>query len=318
MRTSLFPRSGAWRPFAWLAGLCAVLLVLAGCGGGDPLADSGGDAASGGSSDTITVGSANFPESEVIGELYAGVLRHAGFDVNTKPGIGAREAYVGAVKDGSVDVVPDYSGNLLLFAKPDATQSSAQDILDALPEALKGEGLSVLEASQAEDKDSLVVTKGTADKYSLSSIGDLAPVCGELTMGGPPEFQERAYGVKGLKSKYDCTFKSFEPINDGAGPLTVQALIKGDVQVADLFTTNPAIEDNQLVVLEDPEDNFIAQQALPLTAPDRLPQKAVDALNELSGKLTTADLVDLNRKISGDQQLNPADAAKQWLSDHGY
>lgn len=318
MRTSLFPR--AWRPFAWLAGLCAALLVLTGCGGGgDPLADSS-DAASGGSTggNGITVGSANFPESEVIAELYAGALRHAGFEVKTKPGIGAREAYVGAVKDGSVDVVPDYSGNLLLFVKPDATQSSAQDILKALPDALKGEGLSVLDASQAEDKDSLVVTRDTAEKYSLSSIEDLAPVCGELTMGGPPEFQERAYGVKGLKSKYDCTFKSFEPINDGAGPLTVQALTKGDVQVADLFTTNPAIQDNHLVVLEDPKNNFIAQQVLPLTAPDRLPQKAVDALNELSGKLTTQDLVDLNRKVSGDQQLNPADAAKQWLSDHGY
>ena len=318
MRTSFFPRAGAWRPFAWFAGLCAALLVLTGCGGGgDPLADSD-DAASGGSSDTITVGSANFPESEVVAELYAGALRHAGFDVTTKPGIGAREAYVGAVKDGSVDVVPDYSGNLLLFVDPDATQNSAQDIMDALPGALEKEGLSVLQASEAEDKDSLVVTKDTADKYSLSSIEDMAPVCEQLVMGGPPEFQERAYGIKGLKSKYDCTFKSFEPINDGAGPLTVQALTKGTVQVADLFTTNPAIEDNGLVVLEDPKDNFIAQQVLPLTAPDRLPQKAQDALNELSGKLSTEDLVDLNRKISGDQQLNPADAAKQWLSGHGY
>ena len=319
MRTFLVPRAGAWRPFAWLAGLCAVLLVLSGCGGGsDPLAESGDDGDSGGSAGAVTVGSAGFPESQVIGELYAEVLRGTGVEVNTKPGIGEREAYVGAVKDGSVDVVPDYSGNLLLFLDPDATATSAQEIMDALPGSLQKEGLSVLEASDAENKDAMVVTQDTADKYSLSSIGDMAPVCGELVMGAPPEFKERSYGIAGLKDKYDCSFKAFEPINDGGGPLTAQALINDTVQVADIFTTTPVIEDENLVALEDPENNFVAQQVLPLTAPDRLPQKAVDALNELSGKLTTEDLIDLNRKISGDQQLNPADAAKQWLSDNGY
>lgn len=124
--------------------------------------------------------------------------------------------------------------------------------------------------------------------------------------------------MSGLKEKYDCSFKSFQPINDGGGPLTVQALTKGDAQVADIFTTTPAIQDENLVVLEDPKNNFIAQQVLPLTAPDRLPQEAVDALNEFSTKLTTQDLIDLNRKVSGDEQQNPADAAKQWLKDNGY
>lgn len=314
MNISLFRRAGAW-----LAGLFALLLVLTACGGGsDPLDDSGDDAATGGSSESLTVGSADFPESQVIAELYAGVLRDAGFDVETNMGIGAREAYTGAVKDGSVDVVPDYSGNLLLFADPEATEASAEDIMSALPGALENEGLSVLDASDAENKDSMVVTQATADEYSLTSIEDMAPVCGEFTLAGPPEFQERAYGIDGLKEKYDCTFKSFEPINDGAGPLTVQALTSGDVQVANIFTTTPAIEDENLVALEDPKNNFIAQQVLPLTAPDRLPQEAQDALNEFSGTLTTQDLIDLNRKVSGEQQLNPSDAAAEWLSDNGY
>ncbi len=314
MNISLFRRAGAW-----LAGLFALALVLTACGGGsDPLDDSGDDAASGGSSEAVTVGSADFPESQVIGELYAGVLRDAGLEVETNTGIGAREAYTGAIKDGSVDVVPDYSGNLLLFADTEATQSSAEDIMSALPGALEAEGLSVLEASEAENKDSLVVTQATADEHSLKSIKDLAPKCGDFIMAGPPEFQERAYGVKGLEEKYNCTFKSFEPINDGSGPLTVQALTSGDVQVANIFTTTPAIEDENLVVLEDPQNNFIAQQVLPLTAPDRLPQEAQDALNEFSGKLTTQDLIDLNRKVSGEQQMNPADAAAEWLSENGY
>ena len=102
----------ALRPAAWAAMTATAMFALTACGGGsDPLAENSGDAASGGSSDAVTVGSADFPESQVIAELYAGVLRDAGVTVETKPGIGAREAYVGAVKDGSVDVVPDYSGN---------------------------------------------------------------------------------------------------------------------------------------------------------------------------------------------------------------
>ncbi|WP_206069167.1 ABC transporter substrate-binding protein [Kocuria sp. KD4] len=309
----------ALRPAAWAAMTATAVFALTACGGGsDPLAENSGDAASGGSSDAVTVGSADFPESQVIAELYAGVLRDAGVTVETKPGIGAREAYVGAVKDGSVDVVPDYSGNLLLFADKDATAASAEDIMKALPSALEGQQLSALDPSRAENKDALVVTQATAEKYGLTSIEDLSSVCGDLIMAGPPEFQERAYGVDGLKQKYDCSFKSFQPINDGGGPLTVQALTQDDAQVADIFTTTPAIQDQHLTVLEDPKNNFIAQQVLPLTAPDRLPQNAVDALNEFSTKLTTQDLIDLNRKVSGDQQQNPADAAKQWLSDHGY
>ncbi|MGY4844318.1 ABC transporter substrate-binding protein [Kocuria sp. MNB10] len=309
----------ALRPAVWAAMTATAVFALTACGGGsDPLAENSGHAASGGSSDAVTVGSADFPESQVIAELYAGVLRDAGVTVETKPGIGAREAYVGAVKDGSVDVVPDYSGNLLLFADKDATAASAEDIMKALPSALEGQQLSVLDPSRAENKDALVVTQATAEKYGLTSIEDLSSVCGDLIMAGPPEFQERAYGVDGLKQKYDCSFKSFQPINDGGGPLTVQALTQDDAQVADIFTTTPAIQDQHLTVLEDPKNNFIAQQVLPLTAPDRLPQNAVDALNEFSTKLTTQDLIDLNRKVSGDQQQNPADAAKQWLSDHGY
>ena len=293
----------------------ALLLGLTACGGGDPLAEEDGSATT--SSETVTVGSADFPESQIVAELYAGALKSAGVETETSLGIGAREAYVGAVQDGSVDVVPDYSGNLLLFADPEATASSADEIMAALPDALP-EGLTVLEASEAENKDAMVVTSGTAEQYGLTSIADLAEVCGELVIAGPPEFAERAYGLDGLEQKYGCVPESFEPINDGGGPLTVQALLDGDVDVADIFTTTPAIADNDLVVLEDPENNFIAQQVLPLAAADRLPQEAVDALNELSGKLTTEALIDLNRQVSGEDQVSPADAAQEWRSANGY
>ena len=294
----------------------ALLLGLTACGGGeDPLAGDGESSPA--SAETVTVGSADFPESQILAEIYAGAIESAGVEAETSPGIGAREAYVKAVQDGSVDVVPDYSGNLLLYADPEATATTPEEIMTALPEALP-EGLVVLEPAEAQNKDAMVVTPETAERYGLQSIADMAEVCDQLVIGGPPEFRERPQGLQGLEENYGCVPASFEPINDAGGPLTVQALLDGDVDVADIFTTTPAIADNDLVVLEDPENNWSAQQVLPLTAEDRLPPEAVDALNELSGKLTTEDLVDLNRKVSGEQQMNPADAAQEWLSANGY
>ncbi|WP_424346963.1 ABC transporter substrate-binding protein [Kocuria sp. CH-021] len=294
----------------------ALLLGLTACGGGgDPLA--GGEGSEDGATGTVTVGSADFPENEILAHLYAGALESAGVDTETNLGIGSREAYVGAVRDGAVDVIPDYSGNLLLFADPEATASSAEEIMDALPDALP-EGLTVLEPAEAQNKDTLVVTPETAEQYGLTSIADLAAVCDQLVLAATPEFAERAYGLDGLEQNYGCVPKSFEPINDGGGPLTLQALLDGNADVADIFSTTPSIVENDLVVLEDPENNFIAQQVVPLTAEDRLPQEAVDALNELSGKLSTEDLIELNRKVSGQDQVNPAEAAEEWLSANGY
>lgn len=291
-------------------------LGLAACSGGDPLASESPQVSGSSLDRPLVIGSADFPESQIIAEIYAGALEGAGIEATTKPGIGAREAYVGAVKDGSVDVVPDYSGNLLLFFDKDAKAVSAGEIKDALKTALPA-GLGVLEASPAEDKDSLVVTAATAEKYQLKSIEDLAKVCDQLVLGAPAEFRTRAYGLPGLESTYGCTPKSFEPIADGGGPLTVKALITDQIQVADIFTTSPAIADNGLVSLQDPKNNFIAQQVLPLVNTSAMTPQAADVINEASAKLTTEDLVELNRSVSGDAKLDPSQAAAEWLAKQG-
>ena len=291
-------------------------LGLSACSGSDPL-DSDSTQASGSALDRpLVIGSADFPESQIIAELYAGALEGAGIEATTKPGIGAREAYVGAVKDGSADVVPDYSGNLLLFFDKDAKAVSDTEITEALKKAVP-EGLGVLKASEAEDKDSMVVTAATAEKHDLKTVADLAKVCDELVLGAPPEFKTRAYGLPGLEKAYDCVPKSFEPIADAGGPVTVKALISDQVQIADIFTTSPAIEDNGLVSLEDPKDNFIAQQVLPLINAGVVSQEAAAVLDQVSSELTTEDLVELNRSVSGDAKLDPADAAGEWLKDKG-
>ncbi|WP_323959036.1 glycine/betaine ABC transporter substrate-binding protein [Arthrobacter sp. JZ12] len=303
------------------AGLAAALAMTACGANSDPQGAGEAEGTEGSSSGPLVVGSADFPESQIIAEIYAGALNGAGIEADTRLNIGSREIYFAAVVDGSVDVVPDYSGNLLLFADPEATAESPEDIMSALPEALKTNSpdanLGVLEASAAENKDAMVVTAATAEEYGLTSIEDMGEVCDELVIGAPATFAERAYGLPGLEEKYGCVPKSFEAINDGGGAVTLEALLNDDIQVADIFTTTPSIADNDLVVLEDPANNFIAQQVVPLVNLDSVAEDAQAVLNEVSATLTTEDLINLNREVSGDEKRNPADAAADWLEEKG-
>ncbi|MFC7850040.1 ABC transporter substrate-binding protein [Arthrobacter sp. NPDC057388] len=303
-----------------LGGLAAgvgVALALAACSSGNPLSSPStsatGGATAGGS---LVVGSADFPESQIIAEIYAGALNAAGVTATTKPNIGSREIYFKAVQDGSVDVVPDYSGNLLSHVDAQAAEVTPEDVYKALPGKLP-KGLAVLEPSKAEDKDAMVVTKATAEKYQLKSIEDLAKVCKDLTMAAPATFETRSYGFPGLKKNYNCELKALKPFSDGGGNLTLQALLSDEVQVADIFTTTPSIADNDLVVLEDPKNNFKAQQVLPLYNDAKVTDKAKEALNNVSKTLTTDDLINLNRAVSGSQKQNAKDAAAAWLKDKG-
>lgn len=300
----------------------SLALTACGSGGGGPL--STGDASgSSGAAGSVTVGSADFPESQVVAQLYAGALEAAGVTVTTKLGIGSREVYVKALDDGSIDLIPDYTGNLLGFVDQQNTVTDKDAIVKALPAKLDSFAeqqanktkLAVLDPAAAEDKDAMVVTKATAEKYSLKSIDDLAKVCDKITLAGPPEFSTRPYGLPGLKDKYNCVPSKFNPITGEA--LTVKALINDDVQVADVFTTSPAIQDNSLVVLSDPKNNWLAQQVIPLYAASKLSDAGKQAVNNVSKQLSTDDLISLNRLVSGDKKLDPKDAAQQWLKDKG-
>ncbi|WP_104140930.1 ABC transporter substrate-binding protein [Arthrobacter sp. ZGTC131] len=305
------------RSLGGLAAGVGIALAISACGGGgDPLSGpttSAGSPAAGGS---LVVGSADFPESQTIAEIYAGALAAVGITATTKPNIGSREIYFKAVQDGSVDVVPDYSGNLLSHVDPEAPEVSADDVYKALPEKLP-EGLGVLEPAKAENKDAMVVTKATAEKHQLKSIEDLAKVCKDFTIAAPATFETRSAGFPGLKKNYGCELKALKPFSDGGGNLTLQALLKDEVQVADIYTTTPSIADNDLVVLEDPKSNFKAQQVLPLYNSAKMTDKAKEALNNVSRILTTEDLISLNRAVSGDQKQSAKDAAAGWLKEKG-
>ena len=295
-------------------------LALTGCGGGNgnPLATGPATGATGATSGStgsaagaaIVVGSANFPENELLAQIYAKALAAKGASVSTKLNIGSRETYIPALQDGSIDLLPEYTGVLLQYFNKSATAVTPDDVYAALRGALPS-GLIVLNRSQAEDKDAVVVTRATADKYSLKSIADLAPVAKDLVLGGPPEWKTRPTGVPGLAKVYGLTFKEFKPL-DVAGPLSVQALKNGQVQAVNLFTTQSAIKANDFVVLDDPKNLFAAQNVVPLIRESKATDVVRTTLNAISAALTTDELAALVKEVEVDK-ADAAEVAETWL-----
>jgi len=304
------------RPALFVAGILSASLALAACGSSaDPLASSSSAASSAAgsgsaSTGTITVGSANFPENATLANIYAEALKAKGIDAATSLNIGERAVYLKALQDGSIDLVPEYSGVLLQYFDKTATAVSSEDVFAALQKATPA-GLKVLTQSAAQNKDSIAVTKETADANKLKSIADLAPVASTFVLGGPPEFATRPTGVPGLKAKYDLTFKEFKPLDVG-GPLTVAALKGDQIQAGNLFTTDPAIAANSFVVLEDPKNLFAAQNVLPLINADKATPEVTAVLDAVSSKLTTDVLLELNTKVQVDKQ-DSAQVAQEWV-----
>ncbi|MWA06132.1 glycine/betaine ABC transporter substrate-binding protein [Actinomadura sp. LD22] len=296
-------------------GLVAAL-TLSACGGGgggddeNPL--SGGGAAKG----AITVGSANFPESGLIGEIYAQALEAKGLKVNRKFQIGAREIYYDQVVKGGIGVMPEYNGALLTTSVDKTSTAATTDEVNAALKAKLPPSVEVLNSAQAEDKDSVTVNPQTASKYHLKSIADLKPVAGQLTIAGPSEFKTRQQGLVGLKKVYGLDFKKFQPFDAGAQATLVKLLTENKVQAADLFTTDPTIVQKKLVVLEDPQHVFSAQNVTPLVNKSAVNPTAVAALNAVSAKLTTQDLLDMMKRIAIDKEDDPK-VAGDWLKKSG-
>jgi len=290
-------------------------LALTACGssssGGGPLSSGVAKPAA---SDTIVVGSANFPENVVLAEIYAEALTAKGVKVSTKLNIGSRETYVPGLKDGSIDLIPDYSGNLLEYFDKSATAVSSADVYKALQTAVPAP-LEVLPQSAAEDKDAVVVTKKTAAKYHLTTIADLKAVASKLTIGGPPEFKTRADGLVGLKSVYGVTFGKFKSL-DAGGPLTENALKKGQIDAGDIFTTDPDLTIDGWVALQDPKFLFAAQNVLPLINKSKANPTVTATLNAVSAKLTTPVLTDLVKQVQVDKK-DPDAVAKTFVSSNG-
>ena len=313
-----------------LAGVGATtgLLALSACSDTDPFAV---DQASGGySGGPIIIGSQQYYSNEIIAELYAQMMEKTGLTVTRQYQIGQREVYLPELEAGKIHVIPEYGGNLLEYysktsasggptattatvtatATPSRAAGDTASIQDALLRTLP-HSLTVLNPAEATDQDSLTVTKATAQAHSLTSIGDLASLGRPITIAANSEFTTRPYGPKGLKAVYGVD-ASVTPVEDSGGPLTVKALTDGTVDVADIYSSDPAIGAKDLVILSDPQMLILPQNVTPLVSAS-LPAIAATAINRVSALLTPDELRSLNQRSTG-EKLSSKTIATDWLT----
>ncbi|MBH0129243.1 ABC transporter substrate-binding protein [Salinibacterium sp. NK8237] len=288
------------------AAAVGVAIALSGCATSDPLDTGSSD--DNASSDTIVVGSQAYYSNEIIAEIYSQALENAGFDVERQFQIGQRDAYLPALESGEVDIMPEYTGNLLQFYSADTTATASDEVYAELADALP-EGLTVLDQASATDQDSYNVTADFAAENSLVTLADLAGVS-DLKLGGNAELEERPYGPAGLEETYGATV-SFT----ATGDTTVDALVAGTINIANVYSADPRIQTENLVSLTDPEGLFLASNVVPLVNAD-IADSVADVLNAVSAKLTPEGLVALNVQSTVDK-MSSDDIASAWLSENG-
>ena len=294
---------------------CVAVAACSSSGGGSKSGGGSSNPLSGGASSSVVVGSANFPEDELLAQIYADALQGAGVKVSTKLNIGAREVYYPELTKGAISIIPEYNGALLTTSVDTKSTASSTAEVNAALKAKLPSTAEILNSAPAQDKDSITVTQANATKYHLKSISDLSSVAKGWVIGGPSEFKTRADGIVGLKNVYGLTFKSFSPL-DESGPITIAALKSGKVQAADIFTTTPQIVTDKFVSLADPKNMFAAQNVTPLVYKKAASAKVVSTLNAVSAKLTTNDLLQMDKQLT----INHASyttVASQFISQNG-
>jgi len=291
------------------ATVVALALVAAACGSGES-SDTEGP--------TIVVGSTNFGEQEIVGEIFAQALENAGYAVETKFQLGTREVVNPALKSGEIDLMVEYTGTLLTFEGGTSSTDSDATHTDLIA-VMEGQGITVLDYAPAQDKNGFVVTADTAAEYGLSKVSDLAAENGNLVLGGPPECPEREFCLIGLGDVYGLDFASFQPLDVG-GPLTVAALDGGEIDVGLLFTSDGIIAAKGYVLLEDDKLLQPAENIVPVMRTavlDEYDSDLSNLLNDVASKITTAELSELNKRFGLDAE--DADVlAKEWLADKGF
>jgi len=299
-----------------LSAIATLALGVSACSsGGDSAPDSLGD---------ITVGAFNFTESQILAQLYSGVLTEAGYNASVLDSTN-REVLQPALETGEVQVVPEYLGTFTEFLNrkvngPEATPVASGDVdatyteAKALAEPL---GITVLTPSPAADQNAFAVTREFAEANNITSLSDLAAwsQLNPLILGGPPECPERPFCQPGLEGTYGIEVAEFSPL-DAGGPLTKQALAQGSITLGLVFSSDGAVADLDLVVLDDDRKLQQVDNIIPAVLTSAVTPALTDALNALSAAMTTDDLIAMNKAVDIDRQT-PADVARAFLVDKG-
>ena len=303
-----------FRGLALGAMVVSIVLFAAACGSDKSNGTSDNSTGTTAAATKVVVGQKDFPSAQVISQLYGQALAAKGFKVSFKD-VGPTEATYAALKKGDIDLYGEYQGTLLTFLKGTPSGDAAAVNTD-LKNKAAADNVAVSTPSTAVDVNAFYVTKATQEQYNLTTISDLKAVADKLVFGGPPECETRPLCLGDTEQTlYGLQFKEVKKL-DAGGPITVKALKDGDIQVGLLFTGSSVI-DPDFVMLEDdkglqPADNAIAVWRSSVDSPEL--RAVIDAVN---AKLTTEEYNKLSLQVSGDEKLDPAEAASQWLKDQG-
>jgi osmoprotectant transport system substrate-binding protein len=273
--------------------------------------------ASGDGKETITVGvSGAFAENQIVAEMYAQVLEHAGYSVARQFDLQSREISQNALESGQIDIKPEYLSSLLLFLDPNAQASSdTADVARQDRQLLQERGITLLTPSPAQDANEFVANAETARRFDLTTMSSLAAVAGQLKLGGPPECPQRPFCIPGLKRVYGIVFDDFTPLDVG-GPETVAALREDTVQIALLLSTDPSIGRNRFVPLEDDRHLQNAENLTPVLRSEKLNDEIRGLLDAVSARLSTENVTHLVGEVVIDHR-SVAAVAREFLRANG-
>ena len=290
---------------AGLVRLLAAAAVLTACTAPSPSAPPSPDHA-------ITVAGFDFPESSVLAEIYAQALERAGMPVRRELSLGPREIVLPALQRGLVDLVPEYEGSATAFlgGTPSRDPAATHTALEGL---LAPRGLRLGTAAPAQDRNAFVVPAALAQRHDLHRLSDLGAVDGMLRLGGPPECPVRPYCLLGLEERYGLTFDAFVPL-DAGGPLTLQGLRDGFVDVGLVFTTDPVLDTLEFVALADDRGLQPTERIVPIVRDeilDRYGLEVLQVLDEATADLTTPALRAMNATVADGEAVE--DVARDYL-----
>jgi osmoprotectant transport system substrate-binding protein len=314
--------------------LLSLALVLTACGGDESGEDATTSAPSDtsettteGSSDTttaepgdgptITVASFNFPESVILAEIYAQALEAEGYPIEKTLNLGSRELIFPEIESGAIDFVPEYLGSAIAVGFGEEAPTDEAEAVSTLTDLFSEAGVTVLEPAPGQDKNVFVVTGDFAEENGVSTVQDLADA-GDLTLGGPPECEDRETCYAGLVDTYGLDNLSFESIQEGAA--RIAALESGEIDVTLLFSTQPVITQSGFVALEGTEDIIAPENVIPVVSNEVAEAYGDDMaslVNSISELITTDALLDLNGRVELEAQ-NPEDVATDWLTENGF
>jgi osmoprotectant transport system substrate-binding protein len=310
-----------------MARLCTLLavialLVVAGCGGDDS-SSSGGGGGTGTSSSSdqpgagkpaVTIGTKDFTEEFVLGQLYRQALAAKGYKVNYKENIGATEIIDKALTSKQIDAYPEYTGvSQSVVFKQDALPKSPEETQQIVKQLYEKRGQAVSDPTPFQDTDAIATTKEFADKNNLNSVADLKNIP-SFTLGARPEFKNRFNGLKGMAQVYGV--KDNVKFKQLALGLQYPSLDKGDVDTANVFSTDAQLASGKYKVLEDPKGVFGFQNVFFVINKDKLDalggQQFMDVINSVNKLLTAKAITSMNAAVDLDKK-KPADVAKAFL-----